>query len=106
MCVRLLCFCGLVFDVDRVKLAQEAPAQVERDFGACLDFGEQSIRKVEELAARQGTVMTGEKRERQAMLWGAYVGEVARKKHGGEWQAGDGPFAGTVAPRSRAGLTC
>lgn len=82
--------------------AQEAVDLAQRDFQVKLDYSEESIRRLEDLIARQGQV-SAERRRRFALLWGAYLGEVARRHHGAEWLA-DGVLkfgTGELSPPSK-----
>lgn len=67
--------------------------------GVELDYSEQSIGLVEQIAAHQhseiGSAPSDKTIDTFAKIWGAYVGEVMRRHHGGTWSTPDsGPFQG------------
>lgn len=81
--------------------AKDAVDHARSNFGVTLDFSEGSVRVLEELVGRQhdeyakGNTPDEEGLETFCKMWGAYLGEVIRKQHGGEWTvASEGPFAG------------
>lgn len=85
-------------------LAQDAVNQAQGQFQVSLDYSEASIAKVESILAQLGTSLPDPKREQQAMLWGAYIGEVARRHHGGAWVVpSDGPFTGVITLQAADG---
>jgi hypothetical protein len=72
-------------------LADEAVHRARAEFGVGLDFGPEPVGAVEELlgklhARRAGGEMTDARLHREAMTWGAYVGEVIRRLKGGRWE--------------------
>lgn len=86
--------------------AAEAVARAGSEFKVDLDFTEASIAKVESIAARlyQGNALSEPQREEWSKLLGVYVGEVARRNHGGEWLIPkDGPFAGALVLQTKQG---
>ncbi|CAN0327416.1 unnamed protein product, partial [Phaeothamnion confervicola] len=71
-------------------LADEAVLRARTEFGVALDFGPDSVASVEEAldklhARRAAGAMTDGRLNREAMTWGAYVGEVIRRLKGGRW---------------------
>ncbi|HEY8505754.1 MAG TPA: hypothetical protein VIL46_14310 [Gemmataceae bacterium] len=78
-------------------LADEAVRRARAEFGVALDFSPDSVAAVEELlgelhARRAAGGMTDARINREAMTWGAYVGEVIRRLKGGRWDK-DHPVA-------------
>ena len=72
-------------------LADEAVRRARDEFQVVLDFGPESVGAVEELlgklhARRVAGQMTDARLHREAMTWGAYVGEVIRRLKGGHWE--------------------
>lgn len=72
-----------------------------RSLGVTLDFSEDSVRSLEELVGKQhdeyakGNAPDDEVLGTFCKMWGAYLGEVMRKHHGGDWTLDtDGLFAG------------
>jgi len=71
-------------------LADEAVQRARAEFGVALDFSPESVAAVEDLLAqlhdrRAAGEMTDGRLNREAMTWGAYVGEVIRRLKGGQW---------------------
>ncbi|MBM3794947.1 MAG: hypothetical protein FJW31_12960 [Acidobacteria bacterium] len=79
----------------------------QRDFQVELDLSEESIPKVEEIAVRATAgSLTEARREELSKLFGVYLGEVARRYHGGEWLIpATGPIAGALMLQNRRGQT-
>jgi hypothetical protein len=79
-------------------LADEAVHRARTEFGITLDFSADSVAAVEEAlgklhARRAPGEMSDARLNREAMTWGAYVGEVIRRLKGGRWDK-DHPAAG------------
>lgn len=84
------------------KRAEAAVGAARNDFGITLDYGPDSVQKVEELLSREsGRYQRGEMSEqdlvRSSMQWGAYIGEVIRRLKPSHWEidstiGGDGSF--------------
>jgi hypothetical protein len=75
-------------------LADEAVQRARDEFQIALDFGPDSVGQVEELlgklhARRGAREMTDRRLHREAMTWGAYIGEVIRRLKGGHWEKDD-----------------
>lgn len=91
------------------KAAADAVELAQRDFQVSLDFSEASVAKVEEIATRaaaSGAALPEARREELAKLLGVYLGEVARRHHGGEWLIPkEGPFQGALVLQSKRGQT-
>jgi len=80
-------------------LADEAVSRARTEFQIALDFTPDSVGAVEELlgklhARRAAGEMTDPRLHREAMTWGAYIGEVIRRLKGGHWQK-DHPVVGS-----------
>lgn len=86
---------------------QQAIEMSQRDFKTELDLSEESIPKVEAIAAQAAAgPLTEARREELSKLLGVYLGEVARRYHGGEWLIPrDGPAAAALMLRNRRGQT-
>ncbi|MCC6539384.1 MAG: hypothetical protein IT162_17665 [Bryobacterales bacterium] len=87
---------------------QQAIQAAQRDFQIELDLSEESIPRVEAIAARAMAAgsLTEARREELSKLFGVYLGEVARRYHGGEWLLpSSGPAAGVLLLRNRRGQT-
>ena len=84
----------------------EAVERAKTEFKIELDFTEASVEKVEEIAARvfARQPLAEERRAELAKLIGVYLGEVARRNHGGEWTIPkDGPMAGALVLQGKTG---
>ncbi len=60
------------------------------EFNSTLDFSETSIREVEGILARLAREMPSQKPSTEDVgelckIWGCYLGEVVRRRFGGEW---------------------
>jgi hypothetical protein len=64
--------------------AAEAIRLAEADHGMGLDYTPESISRLETVVAARGPVPEPEQEE-ATRLWGAYYGEVFRRKYGGDW---------------------
>jgi hypothetical protein len=64
--------------------AQEAVRVAEADHGMALDYTPDSIPRLETVLAARGPVPESEQEE-ATRLWGAYYGEVFRRKYPAEW---------------------
>ena len=69
-------------------LAEQA-VRLAREFKINLDYSERSLEEVERLLARFHDELTsanpGSKLEEMSKIWGGYLGEVVRRRFGGEW---------------------
>lgn len=63
--------------------ADEAVVQA-RQFSAQLDFSENSLMELETILARLAREMPSDANE-ACKVWGSYLGEVVRRRFGGEW---------------------
>ena len=67
----------------------EQAVHLGREFKINLDYSEGSLEQVERLLARFHDELTsanpGSKLEEMAKIWGGYLGEVVRRRFGGEW---------------------
>jgi hypothetical protein len=87
-----------------IAYAKDAVDAAKRNFQEDLDYSPDSIARLEAIVGRQheeyskGSKPTEEQLHTFCKMWGAYLGEVLRKRHGGEWsQPADGPFQGNGA---------
>jgi len=69
--------------------AEQAVA-LAREFNAQLDYSENSLMEVEAVLAQLAREMPGSKPSSDEVseickVWGSYVGEVVRRRFGGEW---------------------
>ena len=86
----------------------EAVQRAQAEFGVELDYSEGSIAKVEAIAAKvfAQQPLAEERRAELSKLLGVYLGEVARRNHGGEWLIPqEGPLAGALVLRRGTGET-
>jgi hypothetical protein len=86
-----------------IAYAKGAVEAARRDFQLELDYSEESIQHVETIVGRRHEEHVRKSAAADGGLdmfckqWGAYIGEVVRKHHGGDWLIpADGPFPGTV----------
>ena len=67
----------------------EQAVRLGREFKINLDYSEGSLEEVERLLARFHDELTsanpGSKLEEMSKIWGGYLGEVVRRRFGGEW---------------------
>ena len=67
----------------------EQAVRLGHEFKINLDYSERSLEQVEQLLARFHDELTsanpGSKLEEMAKIWGGYLGEVVRRRFGGEW---------------------
>ena len=67
----------------------EQAVRLGREFEIKLDYSERSLEEVERLLARFHDELTsanpGSKLEEMSKIWGGYLGEVVRRRFGGEW---------------------
>lgn len=78
---------GKTFDsLDAMMLAhaEEAVRVAEADHGMILDYSPESVRLLETVLAARSPVPEGEQ-ESATRLWGAYYGEVFRRRYPGDW---------------------
>jgi hypothetical protein len=80
------------------KLAEQAVLDGSQHYQTQLDYSPQSIESIEKILDQLGASAkfrrAGENDKRaEALIFGAYVGEVIRREHGGEWAA-DHPVVG------------
>jgi hypothetical protein len=84
-----------------VGYAKDAVDAAKRNFQQDLDYSEESVRRLEEVVGRQhqdyvkGSKPSDRDLDTFCKIWGAYLGEVIRKHHGGEWNTPtDGVYKG------------
>jgi hypothetical protein len=74
---------------DMAASARSAVELTKTQFHTVLDYGVHSLEKLEQLFDRVEYAMANpDSKETTGLLtrlWGSYLGEVIRKKHGGEW---------------------
>jgi hypothetical protein len=63
----------------------EKAVKAAREFNATLDYGEKSLMKVESILARLSTEPPPDDIAEICKMWGSYLGEVVRRRFGGEW---------------------
>ena len=66
----------------------EQAVRLGREFKVHLDYSENSLQEVEHLLGRLHDDMSksdANKIEEMAKIWGGYLGEVVRRRFGGEW---------------------
>ena len=66
------------------QFAEEA-VRLGRELKVNLDYSEQSLQEVERLLARFETDADAAKIDELSKIWGGYLGEVVRRRFGGEW---------------------
>lgn len=64
--------------------AEEAVASA-RKFHAQLDFSENSLMELETILAQLAHNALGDDLSETCKIWGSYLGEVVRRRFGGEW---------------------
>lgn len=75
-------------------LAEDGVTRARAEFGIVLDYSPGSVQLVEGLleslhARRVAGEMNDNRLNREAMTWGAYIGEVIRRLKSGRWERGD-----------------
>lgn len=77
--------------------ARASAELAKRDFGRTLDYGSESIDELDEIL-----VQVGESPELdldfEVRLWGAYLGEVLRKRYAGGWEMTQYPGGAVAVP--------
>src|SRR5690242_17355583 len=72
-----------------LNFAEEAVKMGREGFETDLDFSESSLEKVEKILAHLSTEMPDSASEssidEMSKMWGGYLGEVVRRRWGGEW---------------------
>jgi hypothetical protein len=72
-----------------MAFAEEAVKMGRDEFDAELDFSEASLQKVEQILAHLAAEMPervgDDAIDRMSKMWGGYLGEVVRRRWGGEW---------------------
>ena len=64
----------------------EQAVQKAREFNAKLDYSENSLMEVEVILAQlAGQTPDGDAAGEASKVWGSYLGEVVRRRFGGEW---------------------
>lgn len=65
----------------------EKAVQAGREFGARLDYSEQSVLEIETILSRlaAGPPSPSDDMTEVCKMWGSYLGEVVRRRFGGEW---------------------
>lgn len=67
------------------KAYAEKAVQAARELSAQLDYSEQSLLEVETILNRLAAGPRAESVEEICKTWGSYLGEVVRRRFGGEW---------------------
>jgi hypothetical protein len=73
-----------------VQAYSQAAVEMARDFKAALDYTENSVMEIEAILAQFAQDLASSKPPADEMdemckLWGCYLGEVVRRRFGGEW---------------------
>ncbi len=63
----------------------EKAVQTAREFSAQLDYSEHSLLEVETILDRLAAGPQAEDMTETCKMWGSYLGEVVRRRFGGEW---------------------
>jgi hypothetical protein len=63
----------------------EKAVKAAREFNMQLDYGEKSLMEVESILTRLSTEPPLEDMAEICKMWGSYLGEVVRRRFGGEW---------------------
>jgi hypothetical protein len=63
----------------------EKAVQAAREFSVQLDFSEQSLLEVETILNRVASGPPSDEMTETCKMWGSYLGEVVRRRFGGEW---------------------
>ncbi len=85
------------FDAMMIAYADEA-VRAAAAKGERLDFTEASIAGVERCLAATDGHPAGDSLEHETRLWGAYLGEVVRRRFGGGWQMSQYPGGALAVP--------
>jgi hypothetical protein len=94
---------GAVFDSFEAMMLTYADEAVRAAAakGEKLDFSAASLAGVErclEATVDVGGPLSSEDLDYETRLWGAYLGEVVRRRFGGEWQMSQYPFGAVAVP--------
>jgi hypothetical protein len=73
-----------------VQAYSQAAVELAREFKAALDYTENSVMEVEVILAQFAQDLASgkppaEEMDEMCKLWGCYLGEVVRRRFGGEW---------------------
>lgn len=63
----------------------EQAVETAREFSAQLDYSEQSVMALEIILARLAAEPLAQDVAEVCKMWGSYLGEVVRRRFGGEW---------------------
>lgn len=63
----------------------EQAVETAREFSARLDYSEQSVMALETILARLAAEPLAQDVAEVCKMWGSYLGEVVRRRFGGEW---------------------
>jgi hypothetical protein len=94
---------GAVFDSFEEMMLTYADEAVRaaKAKGEKLDYSAASLAGVERCLAATvdaGETLAGEDLDYETRVWGAYLGEVVRRRYGGEWQMSQYPFGAVAVP--------
>jgi hypothetical protein len=70
---------------DMVGAYAERAVMTARSFGVQLDYREESLEQLESVLDRLAKTPPSEGLEEACKMWGSYLGEVVRRRFGGEW---------------------
>lgn len=82
--------------------AEQAVHLAEKEYFRRLDYSEDSIEALEEIASQVAQKMDPGEEEQQVRLWGAYFGEFLRRRYAGEWAITDYPGGAASVPTLEA----
>jgi hypothetical protein len=73
-----------------VRAYSQAAVELAREFKAALDYTDNSVMEVEVILAQFAQDLAGgqppaDEMDEMCKLWGCYLGEVVRRRFGGEW---------------------
>jgi len=73
-----------------VRAYSQAAVELAREFKAALDYTDNSVMEVEVILAQFSQDLTSsqppaDEMDEMCKLWGCYLGEVVRRRFGGEW---------------------
>jgi hypothetical protein len=67
------------------KSYAESAVKAARRFDVLLDYSEDSLTQLETILDRLAEKLQSEGLEEACKMWGSYMGEVVRRRFGGEW---------------------
>ena len=75
-----------------VRAYSQAAVELAREFKATLDYTENSVMEVEAILAQFTQELASgqppaDEMDEMCKLWGCYLGEVVRRRFGGDWES-------------------